>query len=38
MASVLNVSPASLKNARYRLKKKLQLTDDDDLDSVIRNL
>ena len=38
MASVLNISPASLKNARYRLKKKLKLTDKDSLVKMIRNL
>ena len=38
MASVLNISPNSLKNARYRLKKKLQLEDEDSLTTVIRNL
>ncbi len=38
MASVLNISPNSLKNARYRLKKKLQLKDEESLTTVIRNL
>lgn len=38
MASVLNISPDSLKNARYRLKKKLHLESDKSLGVFINNL
>ena len=38
MASVLNISADSLKNARYRLKKKLHLKPDESLPEYIRNL
>ena len=38
MASVLNISPESLKNARYRLKKKLKLGNEDNLDVFLNNL
>ncbi|NOX87130.1 MAG: tetratricopeptide repeat protein [Chlorobi bacterium] len=38
MASVLNISPDSLKNARYRLKKKLNLREEDNLNGVIRDI
>ncbi len=38
MASVLNISPDSLKNARYRLKKKLKLSPDDNLNTFLNNL
>jgi len=37
-ASVLNLSPNSIKSARYRLKKKLQLEPDDDLFDFLRKL
>jgi len=35
MASVLNISPDSVKTARYRLRKKLQLVTEDNLNSFI---
>ncbi len=38
MASVLNVAPNSIKSSRYRLKKKLGLTTEADLEEFIRNL
>ncbi len=38
MASVLNISADSLKNGRYRLKKKLKLGRDEDMNSMIRNI
>ncbi len=38
MASVLNLAPNSIKSARYRLKKKLNLAQDADLESFIREL
>ncbi len=37
-ASVLNISPDSVKNARYRLKKKLNLNSDQDLSQFINKL
>lgn len=37
-ASVLNLSPNSIKSARYRLKKKLGLEPEQDLGDYIRNL
>jgi len=37
-ASVLNISPESVKNARYRLKKKLKLSGEQDLTQFINNL
>ena len=37
MASVLNVAPNSIKSSRYRLKKKLGLDADADLEEYIRN-
>jgi hypothetical protein len=37
-ASVLNLSPHSIKSARYRLKKKLFLTAEDDLYDFLRNI
>lgn len=37
-ASVLNVSPHTVKSARYRLKKKLNLGPEDDLNDFIRNI
>ena len=38
MASVLNVAPNSIKSSRYRLKKKLGLDMEADLEEFIRNL
>jgi len=38
MASVLNISPNSVKSARYRLKKHLFLKPEDDLELFIRGL
>ena len=38
MAAVLNISVYSLKNARYRLKKKLGLKSDDDLNNFINGI
>ncbi len=38
MASVLNISPDSLKNARYRLKKKLHLGSNESLSTFINSL
>jgi len=38
MASVMNISADSLKNARYRLKKKLKLQADDKLNIFIGNI
>ncbi len=38
MASVLNISPDSLKNARYRLKKKLNLKEEENMNTFIRDL
>jgi len=35
MASILNISPDSVKTARYRLRKKLQLTTEDNLTEFI---
>jgi DNA-binding CsgD family transcriptional regulator len=35
MASILNISPDSVKTARYRLRKKLQLSTEDNLTSFI---
>jgi DNA-binding CsgD family transcriptional regulator len=35
MASILNISPDSVKTARYRLRKKLQLAADENLTSFI---
>ncbi len=37
-ASLLNVSPHTVKSARYRLKKKLSLKPDDNLGAFIRNI
>jgi tetratricopeptide (TPR) repeat protein len=37
-ASVLNLSPNSIKSARHRLKKKLQLNPEDDLYDFMRNI
>ncbi len=38
MASVMNISADSLKNGRYRLKKKLKLKPDDRLNIFINNI
>ncbi len=38
MASVLNIAPSSIKSARYRLKKKLNLDIDADLEEFIRKI
>ncbi|MBI9037243.1 MAG: tetratricopeptide repeat protein [Bacteroidales bacterium] len=38
MASVLNISPNSIKSARYRLKKKLGLEMEADLEEFIRQI
>lgn len=35
MASILNISPDSVKTARYRLRKKLQLNNEDNLTAFI---
>jgi len=38
VAVILNVSTETVKNARYRLKKKLMLEKDDSLDDFLRNI
>jgi DNA-binding CsgD family transcriptional regulator len=38
MAAILNISPDSVKTARYRLRKKLQLNTEDNLTDFILNL
>jgi hypothetical protein len=38
MASVLNIAPSSIKSARYRLKKKLGLDVEADLEDFIRQI
>ena len=38
MAGILNISPDSVKTARYRLRKKLSLQTEDSLSDFIRNL
>ncbi|MCX2679810.1 LuxR C-terminal-related transcriptional regulator [Galbibacter sp. EGI 63066] len=38
MASKLNVAPKSIRMARYRLKQKLNLQKDENLDKFINNL
>jgi tetratricopeptide (TPR) repeat protein len=38
IASILGISPESVKTARYRLKKKYQLADDDTLEDFINKL
>ena len=38
MASILNISPDSVKTARYRLRKKLQMNTEDNLTDFILNL
>lgn len=37
-ASVLNVAPNSIKSARYRLRKKLNMEQEDDLYEFVRNV
>jgi len=37
-ASLLNVSPHTVKSARYRLKKKLHMEPDDSLGDFIRRI
>jgi len=38
MASILNISPDSVKTARYRLRKKLQLNTEDNLTEFIQGI
>ncbi|MDD5507661.1 MAG: LuxR C-terminal-related transcriptional regulator [Bacteroidales bacterium] len=38
IATLLNISPKSVEVARYRLKKKLNLQQDDNLAQFINNL
>jgi DNA-binding CsgD family transcriptional regulator len=38
MASILNISPDSVKTARYRLRKKLQMNTEDNLTDFILNI
>lgn len=38
MAAILNISPDSVKTARYRLRKKLQLNNEDNLTAFIMGL
>lgn len=38
VAHILNVSVETIKNGRYRLKKKLGLPEDQDLDDYLRNI
>ncbi|HNP98308.1 MAG TPA: LuxR C-terminal-related transcriptional regulator, partial [Bacteroidia bacterium] len=38
MAGILNISPDSVKTARYRLRKKLQLNSEDNLTEFILKL
>ncbi len=38
IAQILNVSPESIKMHRYRIKKKLNLSEDENLDDFIRNI
>ncbi len=38
MAAILNISPDSVKTARYRLRKKLQMNTEDNLTDFILNL
>ena len=38
IASILGISPESVKTSRYRLKKKYQLSDDDTLEDFINKL
>ena len=38
VASILNIAVETVKNGRYRLKKKLNLKEEDSLDDFIRNI
>ena len=38
VASILNIAVETVKNGRYRLKKKLQLTEEENLDDFLRNI
>ncbi len=38
MADILNISPDSVKTARYRLRKKLQLNTEDNLTEFVRDI
>jgi DNA-binding CsgD family transcriptional regulator len=38
IAALLHVEPKSVRMAKYRLKQKLGLGKDDELDAVIQNL
>lgn len=38
VASILNIAVETVKNGRYRLKKKLGLTEEDNLDDFIRSI
>ncbi|MCB2221514.1 MAG: tetratricopeptide repeat protein [Bacteroidetes bacterium] len=38
VAAIMNISPESVKKARYRLRKKLQLPDESDLHSFMMNM
>lgn len=38
VAAILNISVETVKNGRYRLKKKLRLNEDDNLDDFLRGL
>lgn len=38
MAGILNISPDSVKTARYRLRKKLQLVTEENLAEFIKNI
>ena len=38
VAAILNISVETVKNGRYRLKKKLGLGEEDNLDDFIRNI
>jgi hypothetical protein len=38
VATILNISGETVKNGRYRLKKKLMLKEEDNLDDFVRNI
>ena len=38
MAAILNISPDSVKTARHRLRKKLQMQTEDNLTEFLLNL
>lgn len=38
VSSIMNISVETVKNSRYRLKKKLKLSESESLDSFIRNI